>query len=205
MPRRCRHCREYCIPKDAPKSQFVCSLACSIGYGRAQVAKRNAAKQKTEKKQRVEKVRNFRLADRSHQVMLTQKDFNRMIRLLDKDKGCISCDRGPQWQGQWHAGHYLTTGAMPSLRFDARNCHKQCSVCNNHLSGNLAEYTRRLELRHPGITDWLRGAHETHKFTILELTIKRRTFSAECRRLEAGQGPSRNWREIPQEQEVAAA
>ena len=31
-------------------------------------------------------------------------------------------------------------GAMPSLRFNTHNVHKQCSACNNHLSGNMIEY-----------------------------------------------------------------
>ncbi|XWJ90311.1 recombination protein NinG [Phytobacter ursingii] len=42
--------------------------------------------------------------------------------------------------GQYHAGHFRTTGASPELRFDEDNCHKQCSACNNHLSGNLTAY-----------------------------------------------------------------
>ena len=36
-------------------------------------------------------------------------------------------------QANYHAGHYRNAGAMPSLRFNTHNVHKQCSACN-HLS-----------------------------------------------------------------------
>ena len=64
--------------------------------------------------------------------------------MRDAELGCVSCDKPKDWGGQWHAGHYKTVGARPDLRFNEKNCHKQCSVCNNHLSGNLAAY--RIEL-----------------------------------------------------------
>ncbi|WP_202116081.1 recombination protein NinG, partial [Glaesserella parasuis] len=64
--------------------------------------------------------------------------FNEYIRLRDKDEPCISCQRFHQ--GQYHAGHYRTVKAMPELRFNEDNVHKQCSACNNHLSGNITEY-----------------------------------------------------------------
>jgi hypothetical protein len=38
----------------------------------------------------------------------------------------------------------LSRGSHPELRFDEDNCHKQCSACNNHLSGNLVSYRRFL-------------------------------------------------------------
>ena len=40
--------------------------------------------------------------------------------------------------------HYFSRGHSSSLRFNLNNIHKQCSVCNNHLSGNIGEYTPRL-------------------------------------------------------------
>ena len=70
--------------------------------------------------------------------------INRIARIRDKDKPCISCDRPHSWNGQWHASHYKSVGSNSALRFNLSNIHKACSICNNHLSGNIAEYARRL-------------------------------------------------------------
>lgn len=73
-----------------------------------------------------------------------QKVFNQYIRWRDSGLGCISCDKDKYWSGQWHAGHYKTVGAHSELRFNEHNCHKQCSQCNNYLSGNLNNYRKEL-------------------------------------------------------------
>jgi len=69
---------------------------------------------------------------------LGQKLFNQFIRLRDKDLSCISC--GTTKDIQYHAGHYKPQGGFGYLRFNELNVHKQCSVCNNHRSGNLVPY-----------------------------------------------------------------
>lgn len=38
------------------------------------------------------------------------------------------------------AGHFMATGSHPSVRFDTRNVHKQCSTCNQSGSGEGAYY-----------------------------------------------------------------
>jgi hypothetical protein len=72
--------------------------------------------------------------------------------------------------GQWHAGHYLSTGARPELRFDEQNLHKQCSACNTHLSGNLVLYRAEL-IRRIGLdeVERLEGPQDPKKYTIDEL------------------------------------
>jgi hypothetical protein len=163
-----------------------------------QWAQANASRmrEKAHRRQHAERKKKFKRNDLPHQKRLTQAAFNKMIRLLDKDQGCISCNKGPDWQGQWHAGHYLTTAAYPSLRYDARNCHKQCSPCNAHLSGNIGQYSIGLARRYPGLYAWLRGSHEPIKFTCLELISMRKLYAAETRRLESGQPASRDWRAL---------
>jgi len=73
-----------------------------------------------------------------------QAQVNKYVRLRDINDGCISCDKTSDWVGQWHCGHYFSRGHSSSLRFNLWNMHKQCSVCNNHLSGNIGEYTPKL-------------------------------------------------------------
>jgi hypothetical protein len=74
-----------------------------------------------------------------------QTQFNRYIRLRDRAKGCITC--GKALEGKYDAGHYYSVGSTPELRFDADNVHGQCVACNQHLHGNLIEYTERLTVR----------------------------------------------------------
>ncbi|EIM3171206.1 recombination protein NinG, partial [Escherichia coli] len=58
-------------------------------------------------------------------IRQAQQAFNAFIRYRDRDLPCISCGR--HHEGQYHAGHFRTTGAHPELRFDEDNCHKQCA------------------------------------------------------------------------------
>ena len=78
---------------------------------------------------------------RASYVTAAQKEVNRYIRLRDRNKPCISCGT---WNAAWNAGHYFSTGSSPHLRFNLLNIHKQCVVCNMHLSGNLIRYRQNL-------------------------------------------------------------
>ena len=69
-----------------------------------------------------------------------------------------------------YAGHYRTTAAAPQLRFDERNIHKQCVVCNQHKSGNLVPY--RVELINrigQEAVDEIESNHNRHRWTIGEI------------------------------------
>lgn len=106
---------------------------------------------------------------------LTQREFNAYIRLRDANLPCVSCGRFHQ--GQWHAGHYRTTKAQPALRYNELNCNRQCSSCNNHLSGAITEY--RIELiRRIGIdlVEWLERDFPAPKWTIDELKALRQYY-----------------------------
>jgi len=97
-----------------------------------------------------------------------QAAFNAWIRKRDEKLPCISCSRFHS--GQHHAGHYLSTGARPELRFDEANVHKQCAPCNNHKSGNAIEYRINLVKRIGGKrVGMLEGPHEPKKYTIDEI------------------------------------
>lgn len=117
-----------------------------------------------------EKADRQRLAEKKQQVKplsyfikQAQQAFNEFIRYRDRSLPCISCGR--HHEGQYHAGHFRTTGANPELRFNEDNCHKQCSVCNNHLSGNLLSYRPSIVAK-IGFDrfDALMGPHEMPKW-----------------------------------------
>lgn len=137
-PKKCKSCGAMFKPFSSLAK--VCSMACSLDYI-------GTTKQQAEAKANARRRREFMANDSGHQKKRAQKAFNEFIRLRDASLPCVSCDKPVDWNGQWHAGHYKTVGARPDLRFDEDNCHKQCSVCNNYLSGNLAMYRIELERR----------------------------------------------------------
>ena len=76
-----------------------------------------------------------------------QTIINEIVRIIDDGKGCISCEHGwiNEWTRQKHAGHRLAVGGHPELRYNLYNNHLQCSICNNHLSGNERNYDKGLK------------------------------------------------------------
>ncbi|MBD2827082.1 recombination protein NinG [Xenorhabdus szentirmaii] len=130
--RKCKICHEWFHP------QYDNTEWCSPEHG-AELALRR--RKETEARDKL-KARKLAVKPLSHFARQAQTAFNAFIRERDKYDPCISCGRFHE--GQWHAGHYRTQGAYPELRFDEDNCHKQCSACNNYLSGNIDNYMPRL-------------------------------------------------------------
>lgn len=137
-----------------------------------------------EKRQRKElKAAKERIKSRREWLLEAQKWFNGYIRQRDNHLPCISCGR--HHNGQYHAGHYLSVGACPELRFDECNVHKQCSTCNNYRSGNISRYRVRL-IKKIGIdkVEWLEGPHEPRKRTIEELKEIIATYKRKLKELK---------------------
>ena len=116
--------------------QPTCSYDCSVAYAMASVDKKN--KREALKSRKETKVKLDKLKTRQEHLKDAQRFFNIYIRVRDESMPCISCQRFHS--GQYHAGHYRSVGASPHLRFDENNVHKQCSACNNHLSGNIVNF-----------------------------------------------------------------
>lgn len=139
--RRCKHCREYVADWVKLPVGTFCSTEHAIEWANA--AARKASKK--EYKARTNELKRDMLAnDRSHWMKKAQIAFNAYIRARDAGKPCISCDRADDGLHQRHASHYRSVGACSSLRFDEANVHASCSICNNHLSGNIVGYRPRL-------------------------------------------------------------
>ena len=75
------------------------------------------------------------------------KVFSEYIRRRD-DGHCFTCSAIKYWK-ETDAGHYIpNTSSNPSLYFDERNVHCQCTSCNRYKSGNLSVYAINLEDRY---------------------------------------------------------
>lgn len=193
---RCLHCREY-HPADSvlrlPAGSF-CSLQHAVDYGRAKAQKaREKAKIKAQKAQKA-KVKE---GDIRHQHKLTQSAVNRLCLLLDSGKPCISCGR-PDGGGRLrNAGHFKSRGANSGLRYDLLNIHGQCTYCNLYNSGAVEGYRQGLLERYGSeILDYLDTAPRVRAWTAQELIQMRSEVAEEIRRLERGEPPSRDWRQI---------
>lgn len=140
---KCVSCKER-FPREQMKKHPVgnfCSSDCVISYSKNKGKKLIKDKKKKDDilRKKVFYANDIKLRKKSAQMA-----FNAFIRERDKGLGCISCDKPANWGGQWHAGHFKTVGARPDLRFNEDNCHKQCSQCNNFMSGNIENYKPKL-------------------------------------------------------------
>lgn len=179
---KCKVCGDYYVKFQS--TQQVCSVKCAMVMGKR---KSEEARKKQAKADRLLQRQKLQaLKSRSDWLKDLQKVFNQFIRLRDKDLPCISCGR--YHQGQWHAGHYKTVGSSPELRFCEENVHKQCSPCNNHLSGNIVNYRLGL-IEKIGLerVEWLeRQDHPPLKLTVDEIKALIKVYKAKVKELQNG-------------------
>lgn len=183
MARRCKFCKSTELPPAAKCTDIIqkkgyCSVKCLADH---QADKRIKAREKKERKKLAEA--KERVKTRSQWQREAQTAFNAYIRERDKDLPCVSCGR--HHEGQYHAGHYRTTAAAPQLRFDERNVWKQCAPCNNHLSGNIANYRPELIKRiGQSQVDEIENNAEIKRWTIEELKQIKDEYKAKLKELK---------------------
>ena len=172
-PKKCKVCKVEFTP-NKPLQQ-VCGFVCAL-----ELAKNKRIK--TVKKE--VKEAKLKLKSRSDWLKDTQVTFNKYIRLRDQNDGCISC--GSKSAYSYHAGHYRSIGSAGHLRFNELNCHRQCSACNTHLSGNLIRYRLGL-IRKIGIhaVEALESDNDTIKIGIEEIKTLKAYFSAKIKAHES--------------------
>jgi len=178
-PRKCKSCAVEFTPQRM--GQAVCSPVCALELVRKGKAKTDAIKAKVERRETRAKLNRLKSLSDLHKE--AQQAFNAWVRARDAGQPCISCGR--HHQGQIHAGHYLSRGAHPELRYEPTNCHAQCAPCNTHLSGNLVLYRVNLIAR-IGLNraEWLEGPHDPVKRTVDSLKALIKTYREKRKVLE---------------------
>lgn len=175
---RCKVCKQ---PKPDPLRPTCFNFDCQVNY-----ATKHAKKQRTqkEKKERAKiKTLKATLKTKAKWFKEAQVEFNSFIRVRDRGEECISCQR--PHAGQYHAGHYRSVGAHPELRFNEDNCHKQCSACNNHLSGNIVDYRINLVKKiGQDRVDIIEGPHEAKKYTIDDIREIKALYKRKLKKLK---------------------
>ena len=170
----CEVCERVFVPDRM--GQLVCRPACAMA--RVRQAKK-AERESTRKRKEA-------IKSRAEWAREAQTAFNAWVRARDDGLPCISCGR--HHQGQWHAGHYLSTGARPELRYTESNVHRQCAPCNTHLSGNAVLYRIGLVNR-IGLdaVEWLEGPHPLPKWTAEDYKAIRDTYRAKLKEIHKGE------------------
>jgi len=108
--------------------------------------KESKEKQKSKQWRTEKKVIKEKLLTKKDYLNILQKVFNTYIRMRDKGKPCISCDKFLK-DNDVNASHFYSVGSYPNLRFNELNVHSSCIECNMYKSGNLIEYSLRLPNR----------------------------------------------------------
>jgi hypothetical protein len=183
--RKCANCEGRFPPAEMyiREPQAFCSVSSWIEYCAKNVKKLAKKGNQIRNKQHAVKKRNFKLNDKKLRRSQAVTTFNKYIRLRDKNKPCISCQR--YHTGQYHAGHYKPAGINSALKFNELNVHKQCSACNNNLSGNLTHYRINL-IKKIGLhkVEELENNKEITSFTCDQLKAIEDEYKAKCKQLE---------------------
>lgn len=188
-PAKCKVCKSLILPPSRPTA-IVCSKECAASLAlseRLKAEKRQAVKaaklaaaDRRDTRAKLQKLKSNATLAAEAQVFV-----NKYVRLRDAHLGCVSCDKPASWDGQWHASHFRSVGAASGLRFHLWNIHKACSVCNNHLSGNIANYAPRIVERiGAGKVDWLHTQNAVKRSDAAYLERLKAVFSSKVRRLE---------------------
>ena len=172
--KKCKNCGQVFTP-DRPL-QSCCGYVCAIEHSKKLAEKKNKSEQR-------KTLKAFNDKDINVLKRKAQTVFNQYIRLRDQNEPCISCGYSGDSR-QFHAGHYRPAGNCAILRFDELNVHKQCSICNNHLSGNLVKYRENL-INKIGLdqVELLDSTNDPRKYTIDEYAEIIKTYKQKIKDL----------------------
>lgn len=173
-----------CKCKFVPDKRMFCPPTCQDFKCMQTYAMKHLKKQSSKKATEIRvALKKFNDTDVNVLKKIAQKVCNTYIRLRDKDEPCISCGYNGN-ERQWHAGHYKPSGGFSALRFSELNIHKQCSICNNHLSGNLVLYRENL-IKKIGIkeVEKLELCSATKRYSVEELQEIAKYYKAKIKDL----------------------
>jgi 5-methylcytosine-specific restriction endonuclease McrA len=184
-PKPCKECKTIFQPRNS--LQVVCGLQCAVQRSERKNKEKVAIGIKKERKAQKQALRVRKEALKSNREWLKelQAVVNKYVRLRDSGKPCCSCDKPDDGSHQRHASHYKSAGSNSALRFNLWNIHASCSVCNNHLSGNIGEYTPRL-IKKIGQDryDWLLTQNQPVKYDIEYIKRFKKIFLKRIRMIE---------------------
>lgn len=185
-------CRARFVPRFA-KHEW-CSEDCGAALAQARVAQAKARSAKAAAKVERAKDKDKREAIKTlpDLVKEAQREFNAYVRLRDitAGHGCIDCGRPFEPDrpgGSVDAGHYLSRGSAPHLRFDERNCFAQRKNCNRP-GGTTRQAFRAGVIERIGLAavEALEADQTPRKYSRDELRAIRDDYRARVRAMKKG-------------------
>lgn len=179
--RRCKQCGEYGEASSGVKVPlgWFCCMPHAVEYAREEsrkMVRRQIAKAGRELKaeakeaRRAERQRKMDVKPLSYWARRAQSAFNAFIRERDAGLPCVSCDHPDDGSRQRHASHFRSVGACSSMRFHPDNVWAACSICNNHLSGNVANFkTKLIAMLGTERVEWIESQPKVRRWTREEL------------------------------------
>lgn len=165
-----------------------CSPECGEVMAMAKIAKQKESTAKAERKDRQEKLAKFKR--KADHVADCQKAFNAWVRFRDRFEPCIDCGKHASGDsltgGAYDAGHYLSRGSHPHLRFDERNVFKQLKGCNRP-GGTTAASFRAGVVARIGLAavEALEADQEPKHYTVDQLIAKTAHYKKLLKELKA--------------------
>ena len=171
----------------AQRLNRFCGPVCAARWGAYQRDRKRDAANRKELAKRKEALKTL-----GQWTKEAQSAVNLYIRERDKAKPCIVHGHDcPHSSGGFHAGHFLSVGSHPELRFNTWNIHKQCAVSNqgsnkyarfSRDSHIAAHYEKQLRSRiGDDRVDMLKGPHKPKQYRIDDLKRIRRIFNRRAR------------------------
>lgn len=179
--RRCKQCGEYGEASSGVKvpAGFFCCHACAIQFAKEKSDKARKLQLAKSSRRLDAQAKEARKADRqrkmdvkplSYWMKRAQMAFNAFIRARDAGLPCVSCGHPDDGSRQRHASHFRSVGACSSMRFHPDNVWAACSICNNHLSGNVANFkTKLIAMLGAERVEWIESQPKVRRYTREEL------------------------------------
>lgn len=190
---RCKHCKVR-LPEELARhvlhpeciDPWVAIQRAKQERARVKAAKVRAAKDKRETRAKLEKFKK-----RGEWIEEAQRAFNLWVRTRDAGQPCICCGKPFEPQkpgGSMDAGHYISRGAAPHLRFDERNVFGQRKNCNRPGGATRAAFRAGVVAR-IGLeaVEALEADQSSPKWSIDDLKQIKATYTAKAKALKEAQ------------------
>jgi hypothetical protein len=165
-----------------------CSPECGTLLAMAKLEKQKRETATAERKDRQQKLAKFKR--KADHVADCQKAFNAWVRFRDRNEPCIDCGKFASSDaltgGVYDAGHYLSRGSHPHLRFDERNVFKQLKGCNRPGGTTAASFRAGIVAR-IGLADVeaLEADNEPRHYTVDQLIALTAHYKQKLKELKA--------------------
>ena len=137
--KKCKECGQQFTPRFTSFQKTCNEPVCIAAHGKKVVEKERAKNWSIEKKERTEKIRSH-----GEWEMLLEDQIRAIVRLIDADCRCTSCNAVLGGKNQAQAGHRWAVNSYNNLRYDLLGIFIQGVCCNKWKSGNLDGYDEGL-------------------------------------------------------------